>query len=38
VGPDGRFLVLVGPPEQTTTRLEVITNIFPTLRRLAPRR
>jgi len=38
VGPDGRFLVLVGPPEQTTTRLEVITNIFPELRRLAPRR
>jgi len=36
VGPDGRFLLLVGPPQETTTRLNVITNFFGELRRLAP--
>jgi len=36
VGPDGRFLLLVGPPQETTTRLNVITNFFGELRHLAP--
>ena len=36
VGPDGRFLLLVGPPQETTTHLNVITNFFGELRRLAP--
>jgi hypothetical protein len=35
VGPDGRFLLLVGPREETTTRLEVVTNFFSELGRKA---
>jgi Tol biopolymer transport system component len=36
VGPDGSHLVLVGSGTETTTRLEVITDWFSELRRLAP--
>jgi eukaryotic-like serine/threonine-protein kinase len=36
VGPDGRFLLLLGPPEETTGRLDVVTDFFDALRRLAP--
>jgi eukaryotic-like serine/threonine-protein kinase len=36
VGPDGRFLVLLGPPEETTGHLDVVTGLFSELRRLAP--
>jgi hypothetical protein len=35
VGPDGRFLLLAGPNEETTTRLEVVTGFFGELRRRA---
>ncbi len=38
VGPDGSHLVLVGSGTETTTRLEVITDWFSELRRLAPAR
>ncbi|MGH7678513.1 MAG: protein kinase domain-containing protein [Gemmatimonadaceae bacterium] len=34
--PDGGHLLLAGPPEQTTTELQVVTNWFAELRRLAP--
>ncbi len=36
VGPDGRFLLIQGPTEETTTRLHVVTNFCSELRRLAP--
>ncbi len=36
VGPDGRFLLLVGPPEETARHLEVVTGFAGELRRLAP--
>ena len=36
VGPDGRFLLLLGPPEQTVGHLDVVTDFFTELRRLAP--
>jgi hypothetical protein len=36
VGPDGRFLLLLGPPEETTGHLDVVTGFFAELRRLAP--
>ena len=36
VGPDGRFLLLVGPPEETTRYLDVVTGFAAELRRLAP--
>ena len=38
IGPDGRFLVLQGSTEATVTRVEVITDFFAELRRLAPPR
>jgi hypothetical protein len=34
--PDGGHLLLAGPPEQTTTQLNVVTNFHAELRRLAP--
>ena len=37
VGPDGRFLLLLGPPEETTRHLDVVTGFAAELRRLAPR-
>ncbi len=36
VGPDGRFLLLLGPPEETVGHLDVVTGVFAELRRLAP--
>ena len=33
---DGRFLVVLGPPEQPTPYLEVVTGFFTVLERLAP--
>ena len=36
VGPDGRFLLLLGPPEQTIGQLDVVTDFFTELRRLSP--
>jgi len=36
VGPDGRFLLLLGPPEETAGHLDVVTGFFAKLRRLAP--
>ncbi len=36
VGPDGRFLLLLGPPEQTVGHLDVVTDFFTELRRRAP--
>jgi hypothetical protein len=36
VGPDGRFLLIQGPSEETTTRLHVVTNFCSELKRLAP--
>lgn len=36
VGPDGRHLLLLGPKEETTTRLEVITGWLDKVRRAAP--
>ena len=36
VGPDGRLLLLRGPGEETTTRLEVITGWMDEVRRKAP--
>ena len=36
VGPDGRFLLLLGPPEETTGHLDVVTGFFAELTRLAP--
>jgi hypothetical protein len=36
VGPDGRFLLLLGPPEQTVDHLEVVTGFFTELQRRAP--
>ena len=36
VGPDGRFLLLLGPPEETVGQLDVVTGCFTKLRRLAP--
>jgi hypothetical protein len=36
VGPDGRFLLLLGPPEETTGHLDIVTGFFAELRRLAP--
>ncbi|HEY6108185.1 MAG TPA: protein kinase [Gemmatimonadales bacterium] len=36
VGPDGRFLLLLGPPEETVGHLDVVTGFFAELRRLAP--
>jgi len=36
IGPDGRFLLLLGPPEQTIGQLEVVTDFFTELRRLSP--
>ncbi|MFN2563402.1 MAG: protein kinase [Gemmatimonadaceae bacterium] len=39
LSPDGRrHLVLIGPPEETTRQLNVVTNWFAELRRLAPAR
>jgi hypothetical protein len=32
LSPDGRHLLLLGPPEQTTNRLEVVTNWFSEMR------
>jgi eukaryotic-like serine/threonine-protein kinase len=37
VGPDGRFLLLVGPPEETARHLDVVTGFAAELRRRAPR-
>jgi len=36
LGPDGRQLLLLGPREETTTRLEVVTGWLDQVRRLAP--
>ena len=36
VGPDGRHLLIMGPREETTTRLEVITGWMDEVRRKAP--
>ena len=36
VGPDGRFLLLLGPPEETQGHLDVLTGFAAELRRLAP--
>ena len=36
VGPDGRFLLLVGPQEETAGHLDVVTGFAAELRRLAP--
>jgi hypothetical protein len=36
VGPDGRFLLLVGPPEETARHLDVVTGFAAELLRLAP--
>jgi len=36
VGPDGRFLLLLGRPEETVGHLDVVTGFFAELRRLAP--
>jgi len=36
VGPDGRHLVIMGPQEQTSGHLEVITNWLDEVRRLSP--
>ncbi|MEO8201028.1 MAG: protein kinase [Gemmatimonadota bacterium] len=36
VGPDGRFLLLLGPPEETIGQLNIITGLFSEMRRLAP--
>ena len=36
IGPDGRFLLLLGPPEQTIGQLDVVTDFFTELRRLSP--
>ena len=36
VGPDGRFLLLEGPPETPVRRLNVVLNWFDELRRLVP--
>lgn len=33
LAPDGRVLLLLGPPEQTTNRLQVVTNWFSDIRR-----
>jgi hypothetical protein len=35
VGHDGRFLLLAGPAEETTTRLDVVTGFFGELQRRA---
>ena len=37
VGPDGRFLLLLGPPEEATRYLDVVTGFAGELGRLAPR-
>jgi hypothetical protein len=37
VGPDGRFLLLLGPSGETARQLEVVTGFAAELRRLAPR-
>jgi len=36
VGPDGRFLLLAGPPEETVNHLDVVTGFLAELRKLAP--
>jgi len=36
VGPNGRFLLLLGPPEETIGHLDVVTGFFAELHRLAP--
>jgi eukaryotic-like serine/threonine-protein kinase len=36
VGPDGRFVLIEGPPEAPVTRLNVVLNWFADLRRLVP--
>jgi len=36
VGPDGRFLLLLGPPEETVGHLDVVTGFLTALHRLAP--
>jgi hypothetical protein len=36
VGPDGRFLLLLGPPGETAPHLSVVTGFAAELRRLAP--
>jgi eukaryotic-like serine/threonine-protein kinase len=36
VGPDGRFVLIEGPPEAPVTRLNVVLNWFDDLRRLVP--
>jgi hypothetical protein len=36
VAPDGRLLLIMGPREQTTTHLEVITGWMDEVRRKAP--
>jgi serine/threonine-protein kinase len=38
VGPDGRHLVILGPTEETSGHLEVVTNWLDQVRRLAPAR
>lgn len=37
VGPDGRFLLLLGPPEETTRSLDVVTGFAGELSRLTAR-
>ena len=36
VGPDGRFLLLLGPPEETVDHLDVVTGFLAEIQRLAP--
>jgi serine/threonine-protein kinase len=38
IGPDGRHLVILGPKEETSGHLEVVTNWLEQVRRLAPAR
>ena len=36
VGPDGRFVLIEGPPETPVTRFNVVLNWFDDLKRLVP--